>query len=216
MTVPTFLGMPKTLIPAGAGSGVPTSRADLEGFAMTGQELSNWCWAAVTQAVERHLNTSVSQTEVATSHIARSRPNETCVDCATAAQPLADCAADACLADCNAPHSLGAVLSERGRLDQALDGGAPQFSTIVSQVRDELMPVPCRVEWKGGGAHFICIAGYADGGGDDRFVQVYDPLHSGIGAVAVDRRTLRYADFCTQYPGYHAAVGKISHSYLVS
>lgn len=103
MSYPTFLGTRATLKPTDRGGGRTGVEHVVPGFLMTCQEETNWCWAAVTQAVERIGGDAVDQADVATDHIAASRPDENCAVFDPDDADEADCGAHACEAQCNAP-----------------------------------------------------------------------------------------------------------------
>lgn len=180
-------------------------------FQLICQELTNWCWAAVTQSI-LHANASPSaQRDVAIEHIKTHRPNEgQWVDTATQSGACNDAQ---CVAQFNAPHSLRRILTERNLLRA---NGVIRQGLTFDKVREEIdtnRPIPCRIEWQAGiGAHFVCVAGYAVNG-SDQFVHVFDPLLPGVRAGEASRSSMRFDTFLDSYP-LGTLVGRLTHAYL--
>ncbi|MBD8700595.1 MULTISPECIES: papain-like cysteine protease family protein [unclassified Sphingomonas] len=216
MQIPAFMGAPLALRSSDRGGAPSGTEHVVPGFELVCQEQTNWCWAAVTQAVERLDHNPVEQADIATDHIARSRPDEGCDVFDPADVEERACAEASCDAHCNSPHSLTAILNERGRLRE--NGGLGRIS--FSALKAEIMagrPVPCRIAWQTGGAHFVCVAGVSDGGAGKRFVHVYDPLFPGLAQGRADRLTMRFDTFRDGYADRtgEKVLGEQSHAYLV-
>ena len=115
-------------------------------------------------------------------------------------------------------HSLRSILTERGllaRFVQPPPNNDPplnydDFKAEVAAGR----PVPCRIVWNEGGAHFVCVAGCSDDGGSERFVVVYDPLNPDLDSGPADRVELRFEDFCHRFRS-GASEGRLNSAYLV-
>lgn len=214
---PSFLGAPRALRASDAGGAAAGLDLVVPGFELTCQEHTNWCWAAVTQAVERVLAGDFAQATIASDHVGLSHPEKSCDQFDPDETDQLDCAPGNCAAHCNSPHSLFAVLTERNRLqDEGLLSGKIAFDQLKAEIANH-RPVPCRIQWNGtdSGAHFVCVAGVSDGGGQ-RFVHVFDPLSPGIGAGAADRLTMRFETFRDAYVDLSTGTrGAQSHAYLV-
>src|SRR5215203_4255627 len=70
--------------------------------------------------------------------------------------------------------------------------------------------LPDRLEERAGG-HFVCIAGYADGGEDAQFVAVFDPLFPDIIHGPADLREMPFEVFRNDYR-LGASVGRQTHT----
>jgi hypothetical protein len=149
-------------------------------FAMQPQLMSNWCWSAVGTSVAMFYNPASGVTQ-----------------CTLAGAELGgDCCNDP--APCNQDWFLDRALLRVGHL-QLFAGGAQLLGT-VQQVIDQDQPLGVRIQWAGGGGHFVVISGYDEAAS---VVTVEDPLN--LGPVIVD-----YATFVSSYQG----VGSWSHSYF--
>src|SRR5438132_961732 len=106
---------------------------------METQEEPQWCWAAVTQSVERWHGNSVSQPEVASFHI-NAGAGPICSRPLSPGGSGSQCTG--CTADCGDPHRLSAVLDGRNRL--ALGGviALPPSFVEIRQAVDAQRPLP--------------------------------------------------------------------------
>lgn len=182
-------------------------------FAMETQQEQQWCWAAVTQSVERWRGNAITQSEIASFHIDPLAAGLIC------SHPLGGTGSGTlckgCQADCGDPHSLTQVLDGRGRLTpNGATNNAPSFAEVRKSI-DADRPLPVRIEWGGGKGHFVCVTGYAVDGAGIEWVTVHDPLLPGINAGAADDRDLRFATFVTAYPSTSGASGVPNFHYEV-
>lgn len=201
---------PAPLDPEAGGA---PQRGDLPGLAMIGQEEINWCWSAVTQAVADFLHASaLSQEDIASDHAASSGKAYTCAPPNRAAVHGGTCSGGACSGSCNDPHILRLILAEQGCFGATLTtNAAPSFGDIQTEVNAG-RPLPCRVQWNGGGGHFILVSGWdVDGAGTNR-VRVLDPAANQGGATVVER-SMTY----NQFRNYtlSGVSGAINYSYQV-
>lgn len=150
-------------------------------FTMQQQTQSNWCWAAVSASVARFFSstTTWTQCKVANTQLGRT-----------------DCCGTGASGPCNVYGYLDKGLDEVGHFDH-MDSGTTAYQTLRDQVRGG-KPVGIRVEWSGGGAHFIAAVG-ADPGD---YVLVGDP---GGGTVSL----VPYNTLKTNYSGS----GTWTHTY---
>lgn len=208
--LPAFLS---SMMPGDAGGGTH-DRIEVAGFGLNRQRHTNWCWVAVTQAVERTMSgVTPSQGDIASFHIANG-PGGSCGNFDPSDTAAVRCDSGACQSPCNAPHSLTRILKERGRFARPHQ---PPFD--YSAVKAELAggrPVPCRVAWNdgGGGAHFVCIGACADDGGQEQFVTVWDPSNPDIGTGPADNAEMRWEELRDDYR-LGARTGQLTHVYGV-
>jgi hypothetical protein len=215
-TIPDFLrpvAVPMGLDAVADADAATARRNQVFGFSMTCQQEDQWCWAAVTQAVERWRGAEVSQSRVASHHIA---PGQGLV-CST---PLPGVGGQSCghcdgSAGCGDPHFLSKVLEGRGRL--AANGATnhvPPFETIVEAIDDQ-RPLPVRIGWNGVSGHFICVAGYRITSSGTARVILYDPLWPGRRAGAAAVIEMDYDAFATDYDAASGNNGVPNYSYEV-
>jgi hypothetical protein len=171
----------------------PTSASGRSGpslpFQVETQEESNWCWAAISSAVDRYYN-----------------PYSFLTQCEVAAE-MPGLQQNACIdpEQNNAPEALQTALDVIGM------GNTPKtlgidFKTLQSEI-DAGRPVCARIEWTGGGAHFVVLCGYQEwtrGVNTLATVDVADPFYPDS--------TRRFDDFPTSYHGG----GVWSHTYLTN
>jgi Papain-like cysteine protease AvrRpt2 len=149
-------------------------------FSMQRQQRNNWCWAAVATSVS-HFRDAASpwtQCELATQELSRG-------DC---------CAAGACDTD----WFLDRALTRTGNL-RSFSTGAESMPAIQGEVDGDL-PLGVRVQWQGGGGHFVVVTGYDE---VNNLVTISDPLEDAP-------VTLDYDSFVSRYEG----IGSWSHSYF--
>jgi hypothetical protein len=181
---------------------------------MMGQEEINWCWSAVTQTIAafRHGRSS-TQEEIASKHAEQSGKPYRCAPPNRSHTGGGQCSsAAACSATCNDPHVLRRILEEQGLYDQTLSSNAaPSFEQIQAEVNAQ-RPLPCRVQWNGGGGHFILVSGWSVDASGKRRVHVLDPAANEGGETIVER-ALTYDQF-TSY-ALSGVSGSINFSYRV-
>ncbi|SOD03873.1 Papain-like cysteine protease AvrRpt2 [bacterium JGI 053] len=148
---------------------------------------SRWCWAAVAVSVARFYDagTSWTQCRLADMELGRS-----------------DCCGAGGKGPCNVAGFLHTSLARVGHLDY-WTGAAASFATVRVEV-DQGNPFCARIAWNQGGAHFVAIFGYTEGGvtADAGLVSVADPWY-GNSDVA-------YTEFRERYRGS----GTWTHSYI--
>lgn len=171
----------------------------LSNVSMIGQEQPNWCWSAVTQAVKRWSGHPVSQTDVATAHVAHNGRPLTCTPPHQKESNGADCATDgSCAALCNDPHILSVVLRENELFSEYIsEGEAPKFNDLVSCINAN-KPAPCRVQWSTGGGHFILVVGWTVDQTGAQLVHVLDPASASAGEE-VPERVVGFEQFAGSY-----------------
>jgi hypothetical protein len=167
------LGM--TAVPSG---GAAPARRTLS-YTVQHQLQTQWCWAAVTSSVAVYYqNGTWPQCRVANDRLGRTT-----------------CCSEGSSAACNQPWFLEKALDRVGILS-ALTTGPLTLRQIMAEI-DAGHPIGVRIQWSGGGAHFITIRGYSD----QNIVDVEDPWY---GHSSVD-----YAAFVSRYHG----TGRWTHSY---
>jgi hypothetical protein len=126
-------------------------------YPLNKQAQDKWCWAAVATSVDRYFDpgSALSQCEVAGEVLDRG------------------CCPDG--EKCNQVESLDKALSKFDRLDGLASASALSFTEIQQQI-DNRMPVCVRVEWRGGGGHFVVITGYGFGKSGRQMLEISDPL----------------------------------------
>ena len=215
-SLPAFLApVIQTLAADDGGAAQLSVTATVASFQMACQEETQWCWAAVTQAVERLSSSSFSQSEIASRHIDPTGGGLVCVH-PLIANPPQGALCHTCHAGCSSPHSLGKILGERGRLAGDPLAGPPSFDEIVAAISTDLRPLPVRISWPGDSGHFICVTGYSVDAAGVRRVTVVDPLHPNIGAAVADAQDLRFETFLEAYPAGDGTSGKPNFRYRIN
>lgn len=172
-------------------------------FVLMLQERTNWCWAAVVQAVKfaagnQRPDAAMSQTDIASTHIARHHPGATCTAPGAFRGTGRTCDGQGCTAGCNGAHAARFVLSERGLFDEPLaTNGAVSFESVVQQVGRH-KAVVCRIR-AGSVAHFVCLTGWWIDADGTRHVIVQDPRRITGHRQAVPRY-MPFDVFTTSYP----------------
>jgi len=194
-------------------AGAPVSHV-LHGLGMAGQEETNWCWSAVTQAVLRYLRgTVISQEDIASTHAQRSGKPYVCGPPQRKKTVGGRCADLACQGSCNDAHILRIILKEQGCYDGLLSSdAAPTFSQIRSEV-DAGRPVACRIQWSDSGGHFVLVSGWTIGADDVERVHVLDPA-ANEGGRAIVERVLPHTTFASAYT-QSGVTGRVNYSYKV-
>lgn len=214
--MPTFASFMAPLtgeIAAGFDGGPEQQVLDVN---MTYQEQTNWCWAAVTQAVLRlRPGREASQEAIASKHMELTGK---AYDCAGSHKDEVlenvECGNGHCQAGCNNAHLLPLIMAE-----QDCYGGESEGLAYFEQIQEEIgagRPLACRVQWlpisKGG--HFILISGWEIGPDNVRRIHVLDPSWN-QGTTAVVKRTVAYDALAGSYSntiGY----GYVNFSYRVA
>jgi hypothetical protein len=202
-----------TLDATGGAAAAPAQKI-LSNVSMTGQEQSNWCWSAVTQAVKRWSGKAVSQTDVASAHMSHNGRPISCASPHESDANGADCASGGnCAAICNDPHILSVVLGENELFRRYISqGAAPKFNDIMACINAN-EPAPCRVQWSTGGGHFILVIGWTVDNTGAQLVHVLDPASAGAGE-AVPERVLGFTQFTQSYT-LSGVSGAINYCYEV-
>ena len=144
-------------------------------FNMEKQSETSWCWSAVSVSVAKFYD-----------------PNSIWTQCslANSALGLITCCSSPDSDACNKQFSLTTALTTSGNMNGNAQGVVP-IATIESQI-DSVHPIGARVEWSGGGGHFLIISGY-DSSGDEPSIFVEDSIY---GSSEIPLST-----FNTQYQG---------------
>ncbi len=145
-------------------------------FPMEHQEESNWCWAAVTVSVEHYFKPGSPrrQADLAKHEIPQGDDNLPWV----LDKPL---------------HAIGALRTD-----------SLQRRLTFAELQSELLarrPVCARIEWEGGGAHFVVISGFAVSPDGVKLVYVSDPLLEESDVVVCGFDDLAEGDYSDGYGG---------------
>ncbi len=138
--------------------------AQINIFSMQQQLESEWCWAAVAQAIKTFFSPTAELTQC---RIAQ--------PVLTVEQSIA--AATNCCenpAACNVPATLQDALNVTQNLNKIVDSSVP-FDQVKSELTDG-HPIGVRIQWSNGQAHFIAIDGYREFSSGAQQVLVADPL----------------------------------------
>ncbi|MDJ0275378.1 hypothetical protein QLH51_00970 [Sphingomonas sp. 2R-10] len=193
-------------------------RGDDFAFVLMLQERTNWCWAAVVQAVNyaagnRRPDAAVSQTAIAGTHIGRHHPGATCTAPGVFHGTGRTCDDQGCTVGCDGAHAARIVLSERGLFAGSLaTKGAVSFESIVRQV-DRHKAIVCRIR-AGSVAHFVCLTGWWIDADGTRHVIVQDPRRVTGHRQAVPRY-MPFDVFTASYP-LGAVRGHNDYAYAVN
>jgi hypothetical protein len=125
---------------------------------MEPQEEGNWCWAAVSAAVDRYFD-----------------PAKALAQCEIASKVLG---VKNCCYNKDA-HNEGAALEDAlGAVNRQREPpcGAIGFEQLKSEI-DAEMPVCVRIAWTKGGAHFVSLYGYRISESGARTIEVGDPWY---------------------------------------
>jgi len=140
------------------------------------QEMSEWCWAAVSVSVDRFFNpgSGVRQCDVAQQVL---NLNSNCCGNKQA---------------CNEPALLQDALKAIGRFKDAV-GRRLRFTEIQTEINIRRRPVCVRIGWEEGGGHFVMIDQFIELTSGDQLVHVLDPLYP--------NSLIHYDDFVSEYQG---------------
>jgi hypothetical protein len=154
---------------------------------MQTQEEDEWCWAAVAASVDHYFS-----------------PGSTKTQCAVAQDILHPQGITCCQNkdDCDVPQRLQDALTDVQHLEQPPVLGALSFPQVQAQINAGF-PVCVRIQWPGGGGHFVAIDGYGWSPAGNPQVHVVDPLSLEF--------TMDYSDLVSAYQ----SVGTWSATFLV-
>ena len=154
-------------------------------FAMQTQQQTMWCWAAVATSVALYFGPASGWTQCQVAGATLGRP---------------DCCGPPPASPCNTPNYLDRALSAVSHFSHMAPG------QVTPQVLDvELAasrPLAVRIQWAGGGGHFIALAGVLLA--SQPYVGVVDPWY-GPSDVAV-----------SALGGSYQGSGTWDHTYFVS
>jgi hypothetical protein len=154
------------------------------------QSEDNWCWAAAAASVSLFYDwgSQWTQCRVANSILPRS-PGVDCCAGASGAVPSA----------CDVPWYLDKALAATSNLLDVRSGavGFPDLAQLIQTGN----PLGVRIQWNGGGGHFVVLHGWSKTTSGDEFVDVADPFHGSS--------TIPYGDFAARY----RSIGSWTHSY---
>jgi hypothetical protein len=153
-------------------------------FVMQKQEQSRWCWTAVATSTAHYFD-----------------PKSIWIQCQVVNNTLfeSSCCEDGSTPSCNRDGYLDRALRTVGHFDARRSGhGVLSFAEIKAQI-DVKCPIGVRIEWAGGGGHFVVIDGYSTA----EELSLCDPADPTT-TIMVD-----YGIFLTNYLGS----GKWTHHY---
>jgi Papain-like cysteine protease AvrRpt2 len=172
--------------PAGGAAAVAPG-AGAVAFEMQSQEQDNWCWAATATSVSHFYNSASAWTQCLLANSVLPCPGGE------------DCCVDGSVSACDVPWHLEKALSATSNL-LGVRSGVVSFSDLTSLIGAG-NPLGTRVEWSGGGGHFVVLHGWKKTTSGKEFVDVADPLN---GSSMVP-----YGDFVSRY----RSMGSWTHSY---
>jgi hypothetical protein len=145
-------------LPGGAdpavAAAIPSSDA-IAGFTVPHQEQDNWCWAAVSVAVETYYGgANWSQCDLAGVQLG--------LGCCSNPIPNA----------CDVPFYLDRSLAGVGCFDRYVSGSVP-YSSVQTEIGAR-RPLCCRIQWSVGG-HFVAISDWRIDASGTEYVGVQDP-----------------------------------------
>lgn len=152
-------------------------------FVMEPQRKSKWCWAATSVSVSRFYHPASYWTQCAVAHKAFGGYGICCV-------PLAGFV-------CNRYYFLDKALSITGNF--VIQSGILPFPAVETALRGGRV-IGARVQWQGGGGHFMAIHGCFDQG-TMQVLDIDDPIYG--------KSSVAETVFLNSYQGR----GSWSHSY---
>jgi hypothetical protein len=157
------------------------------GFTIEHQQQTEWCWAAVSKSVASFFNSASAWTQcsVVNAELTRS-----------------DCCASGGSPACNQPWYLDRAL-QRIKNFRSMSN-APSNRTSVRTEIDSDDPMGARIQWAGGGGHFVSIYGYDDSDATKLLIVIGDPWY-GVSIVDFDVFTNNYL-----------GMGSWTHSYFTT
>jgi len=154
-------------------------------FEMQHQEQTLWCWAATTASVSRFFDPNSrfgTQCNVVNAHFGRT-----------------DCCKNASSSNCNRTTNLETPLKIAGHFKDRRIAGTGLWRNIMREI-DNNCPLCVRVQWEGGGGHFLAIDGY----------------HEGLNMIAVDDPWFGASDVLLPiFQRKYLGSGTWTHSYRV-
>jgi hypothetical protein len=108
------------------------------------QQQTQWCWAAVSVAVNLYYHPTSGRTQCA---VVNTALNQT------------TCCQNGSTAQCNQPWFLDQALQIVGNLN-AFTGGKATLNTVQTEVNN-CRPICMRIGWTAGGGHFVTVFGYS-------------------------------------------------------
>ncbi len=157
-------------------------------FPIERQKATNWCWAAVGVSVSRFFNPRSHWRQCGLVKVALSRTD----DESKPKRPIHACCTNPIPRPCNQGWFLEEALEFVGRRARWRNDTL-SFKAITARI-DAHRPVCVRIEWRGGGSHFVVISGYHINYGGIRQVDVEDPWTG-------HRVTVDYHDLVSNYRG---------------
>lgn len=190
-----------------------TQHESVEGLEMLSQEQSNWCWAAVVQALLRRDGELLSQEAIVTAHLQRTGRTYSCTPPNSTRQEGGVCTEGSCTSSCNDEHSIKVALTELGLFDSLLsEFEAPDFDQIRREIHAQ-RAVPCHITWTSGEGHIVLVCGWSLKQGE-RYVDVLDP--QGIQpAQPVTAISMAHAAFASSY-SHAGKTGTVDYGYKLN
>jgi len=176
--------------PAGGTAAVAPSKGGYA-FTMQTQFQDNWCWAAVATSTSLHYNSSSAWTQCQVANKILTRPSGV------------DCCASGSDPECDVEWYLDKALTATSNLHD-VRAGAVGFADLTAQLNGD-RPLAARVEWVGGGGHFVVFHQWEKTASGTEFVNVADPYYGG--------RTVPYNDCVSRYPATGTTTGTWTHSH---
>jgi Papain-like cysteine protease AvrRpt2 len=174
--------------PAGGAVAVASGKGGYP-FAMQTQTQNNWCWAAVATSISLHFDSSSGWTQCRVANKILSRPRG--VDCCVSGSDP----------ECDVDWYLDKALTTTCNLLDVRAGGFADLTLMLNGDR----PLAARVEWDGGGGHFVLFHQWEKTASGMEFLVVADPSYGG--------RTVPYNDCVHRYPATGTTTGIWTHSY---
>ena len=200
---------------AAASMSALESAHSVAGAVMLGQEETNWCWAAVTQAILHLRNRSKSQEEIVTDHLQAAGRDYTCSGPNRDREDGGHCSPTECTASCNDMHSVQIGLAGEGLNVRPISfSRPPTYSAVEAQIKDQ-RPVPCHVQWQSGTAHAVLIVGCSNSG-SEKLVQILDP-HDASAGQPVSPRPVPHSSLARNYRSSRTGdIGGVLFAYSVA
>ena len=152
-------------------------------FQIEEQQHNNWCWAAVAVSVSHYFSAKSEWCQCRlVSRIAKRR-NLKVAGCGTCQKTKG------VPEKCNFPWYLDEALRIVRRVRGKLTGPL-SFSAIKKRIKEQL-PIPVRITWGAGGAHFVVLSGCETSSAGNKWVDVEDPF--------VGSSTWLYEEFKSNY-----------------
>lgn len=154
-------------------------------FVIEHQQQTEWCWAAVSKSVSAFFNaaTGWTQCKIVNAELARN-----------------DCCEGGNSPFCNRPWYLDRALQRVNNFGTTSNNPSDR-PTVRGEV-DAEDPMCARIQWVGGGGHFVSIYGYDDSDATKLLLVIGDPWY-GTSIVSFDTFTNNYL-----------GMGSWTHSYF--